>query len=250
MSGYPGVPGSIFFPCLLHLLVSCLSQLSTVQHVKKKDKQTIRQCRTATDQTLYPQWCKWGGMWCPAVADCKRKYLWQVLIPVTGASMSSIVFSWRRIAAPSLMIRSATASSTRPSLVRWAFRRSTRGFPSQSNTSFNVRRWLRGKGTAEDRAQAHGDIKTVGGITVTMTTVNATNNSPPNSCFILHCCERIVANTTQEWCTQHIMKEFMQKSYLRKPHPCSACRHYCAAAASIHSSLLSMYTSLAWKPSL
>lgn len=110
-----------------------------------------------------------------------------VLIPVTGASMSSIVFSWRSIAAPSLIIRSATASSTRPSLVRWAFRRSTRGFPSQSNTSFNVRRWLRGKGTAEDRGQAHGDIYTgvrwVVGITVTMTTVNATNNSASRSCF-------------------------------------------------------------------
>ncbi|TNN39370.1 hypothetical protein EYF80_050468 [Liparis tanakae] len=48
------------------------------------------------------------------------------------------------MAAPSLTIRSATASSTRPSLVRWAFRRSTRGFPSQSNTSFNVRRALPG----------------------------------------------------------------------------------------------------------
>lgn len=73
-------------------------------------------------------------------------------LPVTGASMSRMVFSWRRMAAPSLTILSATASSTRPSLVRWAFRRSTRGLPSQSNTSFMVRRWLKGKGTAEDRA--------------------------------------------------------------------------------------------------
>lgn len=70
------------------------------------------------------------------------------LLPVTGASMSSMVFSWRKMAAPSLTMRSATASSTRPSLVRWALRRSTRGLPSQSKTSFMVRRWLRGKGTA------------------------------------------------------------------------------------------------------
>lgn len=159
-----------------------------------------------------------------------------VLIPVTGASMSSIVFSWRSIAAPSLIIRSATASSTRPSLVRWAFRRSTRGFPSQSNTSFNVRRWLRGKGTAEDRGQAHGDIYTgvmwVVGITVTMTTVNATNNSASSSCFQF---ALLWQNSGKHWFTRHIIKEFMQKSYMGNLHPCPACRHVCATAASIHS---------------
>lgn len=68
--------------------------------------------------------------------------------PVTGASMSSRFFSERRMAAPSPMRRRATLSSTRPSLVRWAFRTSTLGFPSLSNTSFTVSRWLGGNGTA------------------------------------------------------------------------------------------------------
>lgn len=68
--------------------------------------------------------------------------------PVTGASMSSKFFSERRMAAPSPMRRRATLSSTRPSLVRWAFRTSTLGFPSLSNTSFTVSLWLGGNGTA------------------------------------------------------------------------------------------------------
>lgn len=72
-----------------------------------------------------------------------------VALPVTGASISNMVRSWRRMAAPSSMMRRATASSSRPSLVRWAFSRSTRGRPSASNTSFMVSRWARGKGTAE-----------------------------------------------------------------------------------------------------
>lgn len=124
----------------------------------------------------------------------------KTLIPVTGASMSSIVFSWRKIAAPSLMIRSATASSTRPSLVRWAFRRSTRGFPSQSNTSFSVSRWLKGKGTAEDRAQTHGQYG------------NCKNNSVTQFLFCI-----VVREQWQARHKQHIIKEWIQKSYLRKP---------------------------------
>lgn len=78
--------------------------------------------------------------------------------PVTGASMSRRFFSERRIAAPSPINRSATLSSTRPSLVRWAFRTSTLGFPSLSNTSFTVSRWLGGNGTAgrtRDRKHIH-----------------------------------------------------------------------------------------------
>ncbi len=65
--------------------------------------------------------------------------------------MSSMVFSCRRMAAPSLMMRRATGSSKRPSLVRWAFSRSTRGFPSQSNTSRMFNLWLSGNGTAAER---------------------------------------------------------------------------------------------------
>lgn len=142
--------------------------------------------------------------------------------------MSSMVFSWRRIAAPSLTIRRATASSTRPSLVRWAFRRSTRGFPSQSNTSFNVSRWLRGKGTAEDRAQAHGTFKhscvCVGG--------GATSQLLWLQLILDYFCSVFRG----QWQRRHIMKEFMWKSYLRKPHPCFARRQCCAAAAaaSVH----------------
>ena len=62
-----------------------------------------------------------------------------------------------------------------------------------------------------------------------MATVNAIKNTILVFCF-LHCCERIAANSTQEGYRQHI-KEFMQKPYLRNPHACFACRHYCAAAS-------------------
>lgn len=92
----------------------------------------------------FPSYCTWGE-------SSTIIYQKNQEVPVTGASMSSMVFSWRKIEAPSFMIRRATVSSTLPSLVRWAFSRSTLGFPSQSNTSFMVRRWLRGKGTAEGR---------------------------------------------------------------------------------------------------
>lgn len=69
-------------------------------------------------------------------------------LPVTGASISSKFFSWRRIEAPSVIILKATLSSSLPSFIRCAFRISTRGFPSLSNTSFAVSRWLGGNGTA------------------------------------------------------------------------------------------------------
>lgn len=76
---------------------------------------------------------------------------WREHSPVTGASMSRRFFSERRIAAPSPINRSATLSSTRPSLVRWAFNTSTFGLPSLSNTSLTVSRWLGGNGTARSK---------------------------------------------------------------------------------------------------
>ena len=81
---------------------------------------------------------------------CVTKTQFAIVIswPVTGASMSSRFFSARKIAPPSPMSLRATASSTRPSLVRWAFSTSTLGFPSLSNTSLAVSRWLGGNGTA------------------------------------------------------------------------------------------------------
>lgn len=68
--------------------------------------------------------------------------------------MSSKFFSWRRIEAPSVIILKATLSSSLPSFIRCAFKISTRGFPSLSNTSLAVSRWLGGNGTAE-RGKKH-----------------------------------------------------------------------------------------------
>lgn len=72
-----------------------------------------------------------------------------------GASTSIMVFSCRRMAAPSLMIFSAASSSRRPSFTRWLFRTSRRGLPS-SNTSFSVSLCVGGKGTA---AKGRGDVR-------------------------------------------------------------------------------------------
>lgn len=68
-------------------------------------------------------------------------------LPVMGASTSSMHFSWRRMLAPSLMIRRAASSSRRPSFTRWLFKSSTLGLPS-SYSSFMVSRVVGGYGTA------------------------------------------------------------------------------------------------------
>lgn len=81
----------------------------------------------------------------------KRKQLYiyiHISVPVIGASTSIMVFSLRRMAAPSLIILSAISSSTRPSFTKWFFRTSTLGIPSMSNTSSDVKRCVGGKGTA------------------------------------------------------------------------------------------------------
>lgn len=70
--------------------------------------------------------------------------------PVMGASTSSMHFSWRRMAAPSLMIFRAASSSRRPSLTRWAFRISTLGLPS-TYRSLTVRRVPGGYGTPAEK---------------------------------------------------------------------------------------------------
>ncbi|CAB0001016.1 unnamed protein product [Nesidiocoris tenuis] len=71
-------------------------------------------------------------------------------IPVTGASMSIIVFSDLRRVAPSLMMRSAAASSIRPSAMKCCLRTSGRGRPPLlSNTSEAVSLCDGGKGTSE-----------------------------------------------------------------------------------------------------
>lgn len=68
--------------------------------------------------------------------------------PVTGASMSIIVFSCRRRAAPSLMMRRAAASSMRPSRTKCCLRTSGRGLPVlASNTSATDNLRLGGNGT-------------------------------------------------------------------------------------------------------
>lgn len=72
--------------------------------------------------------------------------------PVMGASTSSMHFSWRRMAAPSLMILSAASSSSRPSFTRWALRTSTLGLPSTYKSLTNSR-VLGGCGTAAEKGQ-------------------------------------------------------------------------------------------------
>lgn len=61
------------------------------------------------------------------------------------------VFSCRRIEAPSVIILNATVSSSLPSFMRCAFKISTRGFPSLSNTSFAVSRWLGGMAQLKEK---------------------------------------------------------------------------------------------------
>ena len=71
-------------------------------------------------------------------------------LPVTGASMSIIVFSDLRRAAPSLMILSAAFSSSRPSRMKCCLRTSGLGLlVRESNTSAIVILFAGGNGTAE-----------------------------------------------------------------------------------------------------
>ena len=78
---------------------------------------------------------------------------YQSCLPVTGASMSIMVFSCRRSAAPSLMIRNATSSVTRPSRMKCCFRTSGLGLPLASKASLIVTLWLGGNGTAESEKE-------------------------------------------------------------------------------------------------
>ena len=79
--------------------------------------------------------------------------IYQSRLPVTGASMSIMVFSCRRSAAPSLMIRNATSSVTRPSRMKCCFRTSGLGLPLASKASLIVTLWLGGNGTAESKKE-------------------------------------------------------------------------------------------------
>ena len=76
------------------------------------------------------------------------RWKWQ---PVTGASTSIIVFSCLMMAAPSLMILSATSSDTRPSAMKCCFSTSCRGLPFASNTSLIVSLFAGGNSTAETK---------------------------------------------------------------------------------------------------
>lgn len=72
--------------------------------------------------------------------------------PVTGASISIIVFSERRRAAPSLTIRRAAASSILPSRIKCCLRTSGRGRSVRgSNTSATVNLCDGGKGTSVNK---------------------------------------------------------------------------------------------------
>lgn len=96
---------------------------------------------------------------------------------------------------------------------------------------FAVKHFLHRKAVAQGEGDSWGQSTGTwwhlnrGDITVTMATVNAIENTILDSVLVFFC--------TSALYRQHIIKEFMQKSYLRKPHPCFACRHCCAATASI-----------------
>lgn len=133
------------------------------------------------------------------------------------------------------MIRSATASSTRPSLVRWAFRRSTRGFPSQSNTSFRVRRWLRGKGTAGDRAQ----------VTVSV------NENTIHGCFGHRGWEHMSRHQSRNGANSRLSRNWCRNPASKTPiHVLPVGNTVLLLLLLLHPSLLTVCTSLAWKPSL
>lgn len=85
-----------------------------------------------------------GVFYCMLVLE---HVLW-CTVPVTGASISIIVFSDLSRAAPSCMIRKAAASSIRPSSIKCCLSTSDWGLPVRaSNTSATVNLWLGGKGT-------------------------------------------------------------------------------------------------------
>lgn len=79
--------------------------------------------------------------------------------PVMGASTSIIVFSCRSNLPPSSMIFNATSSVTRPSFMKWVFKRSTRGFPRASKTSCAVKRVPGGDGMARIPEKTHSITK-------------------------------------------------------------------------------------------
>lgn len=82
------------------------------------------------------------------VCVCVCMHSTQFAVPVTGASISIIVFSDLSRAAPSCMIRKAAASSIRPSSIKCCLSTSDWGLPVRaSNTSAAVNLWLGGKGT-------------------------------------------------------------------------------------------------------
>jgi hypothetical protein len=91
----------------------------------------------------------------------KKEHTTYYDLPVTGASMSIIVFSDRSNVAPSLIIRRAAASSIRPSSMKCCFRTSGRGFAVRvSNTSVVVSLWLGGNGTPKNKTETFAHLKT------------------------------------------------------------------------------------------
>lgn len=90
--------------------------------------------------------------------DTKRNNDQRSNQPVTGASMSIIVFSLRSSVAPSWMMRTAAASSMRPSSMKCCLRTSGKGLPlpRRSNTSATVSLWLGGNRTPAGKGQTDG----------------------------------------------------------------------------------------------
>lgn len=74
-----------------------------------------------------------------------------MILPVIGASTSTMVFSCRNNFAPSSMIFNATSSVTRPSAMKCALRTSTRGLPRESNTSYALKRTCGGHGMSRSK---------------------------------------------------------------------------------------------------
>lgn len=77
-----------------------------------------------------------------------------MILPVIGASTSTMVFSCRNNLAPSSMIFNATSSVTRPSAMKCVLRTSTRGLPRESNTSYALKRTFGGHGMSRTRKKA------------------------------------------------------------------------------------------------
>ncbi len=161
-SSDPPPPSPSLFAHNLISIPERLGGLGRIHHNHDADVSQLALLAISTPRprySIHSRLIKWGGKW---HGQRNRLELFKVNQqgslrynePVTGASMSIIVFSWRSRAAPSLMMRRAAASSIRPSKMKCCLSTSGRGLPVfVSNTSATDNLRLGGNGTPIQRQQ-------------------------------------------------------------------------------------------------